>query len=211
MEPEKKAFDSLCIKLGKQKPEYYAKGKRSVVYKCVFNGKKAAAKVQSRESTAINRIENEAEWLKVLNKKGIGPKLYASGSGWMVCRFIKGERIEEWLETANKKQALKILRDVLGQCRKMDQMQVTKEEMHRPVKHIIISKGKAVMIDFERCRKTEKPQNVTQFCQFLMSSNIHPLLEKKGIRFEKEKLILLLKDYRKGRLGFGWLLKGISL
>ena len=40
--------------------------------------------------------------------------------------------------------------------------------MHHPLKHIIIDKlGIPVMIDFERCHKTDKPKNVTQFVEFV--------------------------------------------
>lgn len=211
MEPDNAAFSSLLKLLGKQKPRYYAKGKRSIVYICNFKGKKAAAKVESKASRAVNRMENEARWLKLLNRKGIGPKIYAAGQGFIVCEFIKGRRILEWLKAAKKQDIKKALLEILSQCRKMDEMKVTKEEMHRPVKHIIISKGKPRMIDFERCRKTEKPQNVTQFCQFLMSGNVHPLLRKKGLLFEKEAMIPLLKEYRKGKGAFAKLLKTLSL
>ncbi|MBU2638251.1 MAG: hypothetical protein KJ955_04720 [Nanoarchaeota archaeon] len=211
MEPEEKAFASLERLLGKHKPEYYAKGKRSIVYICRFKGKKCIAKVQSKASQAVNRIENEAKWLKVLNRKGIGPKLYSAGTGYMVCEFIKGKIILEWLSSAEKKDTKKILLDVLSQCREMDNMHITKEEMHKPVKHIIISKGKPRMIDFERCRKTEKPQNVTQFCQFLMSGRVYLLLKKKGILFEKEIIIQLLKEYRKDKMVFSVLLKALCL
>ncbi len=211
MEPEQKAFDSLCRALGKDKPKYFAKGKRSIVYICRFQGKKSAAKVESSASHAVNRIENEAKWLKILNKKGIGPRLYAAGSGWMICGFIKGKRILEWLPSAKKEAIKEALLDVLSQCRQMDNMHITKEEMHRPLKHIIISKANPVMIDFERCRKTEKPQNVTQFCQFLMSGSVYPLLKKKGLSFEKDRLIQLLREYRKDKWAFSGLLNALPL
>ena len=70
--------------------------------------------------------------------------------------------------------------------------------MHHPVKHIIIGKNrKPVLIDFERCRKTEKPKNVTQFCQFLIGNLVRELLSKKGIAIDKNKITGFARNYRK--------------
>ncbi|HII14685.1 MAG TPA: hypothetical protein HA362_00060 [Nanoarchaeota archaeon] len=193
----KAGFETARKELEKEgKVEYYARGQRSVVYTCTYKGRKSIAKVEKKESNAKFRLENEAKWLKALNKKGIGPELYACGTGYIVCEFIKGKRIAEWLSSAKAGPIKKALLGIFSQCRVMDKMLVTKEEMHRPLKHIILFGGKPRMIDFERCHSTEKPQNVTQFCQFLMSRDIHPILEGKGIKFSNEKLIALLRQYR---------------
>ena len=76
-------------------------------------------------------------------------------------------------------------------------MGINKEEMMRPFKHIIIgSRGKPVMIDFERCHITEKPQNVTQFCQFMISGMFSRLLIDKGIMIDREKMIKAAQKYK---------------
>ena len=59
-------------------------------------------------------------------------------------------------------------------------MQVNKEEMHHPLKHVLIKDTKAVMIDFERVHYTEKPKSTTQFCQFISSKKILDILKQKG-------------------------------
>ena len=72
----------------------------------------------------------------------------------------------------------------------MDGVGVNKEEMTRPWKHIIVTPaGEAILIDFERCRETRLPKNVTQFCQFLISSVLAPHLKKLNILIKKEKYI----------------------
>ena len=67
--------------------------------------------------------------------------------------------------------------------------------MHYPIKHILIGKD-VKMIDFERCKKSENPKNVTQFCQFLLSKNMQNMLRDKGIIINRERLIKLLKNYK---------------
>ena len=50
------------------------------------------------------------------------------------------------------------------------------------------------MIDFERCRETVKPMNVTQFVEFI--SRIKNLLEKKNLEVDVERLRVLAKKYK---------------
>ena len=77
----------------------------------------------------------------------------------------------------------------------MDILGVNKQELTNPYKDILITKGnKAVMIDFERCRESKKPKNVTQFLQYIARNK--PLLESRGFRIDKKKLIRLGKKYK---------------
>ncbi len=164
-----------------------AKGKRGIVHQVAYKGKPAICKEKRQESAAINAMENEARWLKMLNKYLIGPKFYGYKDGKLIMEYVKGQPILEWLDNHKNDRKLiqNVMKNVLQQCFRMDQLQVEKKEMHRPVKHIIIRNNKPVLIDFERCRKTLKPSNVTQCCQFLKRLNL--------IRFDHE----LLKAYRR--------------
>ena len=175
--------------------EYLAKGKRSVVYKGIFQGKDAVLKIINKTAPP-NIIKNETKWLKKLEKYKIGPKLYKEGKDYMICEFVKGEKIMDWLKEHNKKEAIESIRTIMGQCRILDKLNVNKKELQRPIKHIIIGK-KVKMIDFERCKETRHPKNVTQFCQFLTSKNMKKILEEKNIRIGKDKLIVLLQEYKK--------------
>jgi len=58
----------------KYKPKYLAKGKRSEVYTLKINNKMYAVKVKKEGISAKNTVENEANFLKLLNKHKIGPK-----------------------------------------------------------------------------------------------------------------------------------------
>ncbi len=175
--------------------EYLAKGKRSIVYKGLFKGKESVLKIANKNAP-FGIMKNEAKWLKKLEKYAISPRLYKAGKDYIICEFVKGKRIVDWMEEHNKKEIKKALKRILLQCRILDRLKVNKKEMQRPVKHIII--GRTIkMIDFERCRETEHPKNVTQFCQFLTSKNVRVILEPKGIRIDKEKLITLLKEYKR--------------
>ena len=64
----------------------------------------------------------------------------------------------------------------------MDKLKINKLEFTRPVKHIFVNNSKVIIIDFERAYHTNKPKNVTQFCQFLIRNN----LMKRGIKILKK-------------------------
>ncbi len=174
--------------------KYLAKGKRSKVYSC--NDKKYCIKVEDSSSGAINRAVTEAKWLKKLNQKGIGPKLIDAEENYIVMEYVEGERIDKFLETEKDKQKIfEVVLEVLGQCKELDDMNVTKEEMHRPFKHIIVGE-KPVMIDFERCHTDLNSKNVTQFLDYLTSGKTKKLLRDKGIRLDKKEVVELSKNYK---------------
>ena len=99
----------------------------------------------------------------------------------------------------NKKGNIKkILKNVFEQLFIMDKLRINKEEMSHPLKHIIANKkNKAVLIDFERCHKTKKPSNATQFSSFLISNYVINILKYKNIKINTKKIIELSKKYKK--------------
>ena len=172
--------------LMKYKPEYLAKGKRSEVYIIKIKNKQYTVKVKKEGISAENTVENESKFLKILNKYKIGPKFKNKGINYIIYEFVKGEFFVDYIKKSSRKNTVKIIINILLQCRIMDKLKINKKEFHKPIKHIIVYKNKPVMIDFERCYYAEKPKNVTQFCQFLL------LINK-----IKPEAIEILKKYKK--------------
>ena len=77
--------------------EFLAKGKRGIVYTASYGGGKVVIKEKNPKSTAINRIYNEANFLKKLNKVGIGPKFIAFFDDILVMEFVEGMLISNLL------------------------------------------------------------------------------------------------------------------
>ncbi|MCP3686411.1 MAG: methyltransferase [bacterium] len=182
-------------KKGVKDLKLFAKGHRGIIYTGVFKGKNIAVKTERKDSEAKDRVLNETKWIKILNKKGIGPKLLFHTKKYFAYEFVEGELVVEFLEKASKKRIKEVVKELFKQCFVMDKLGMTKEEMHRPVKHVLIGK-KVVLIDFERAKKTKKPKNVTQLCQFMISENIRHILKGK-LKIDKKKIIKLSKEYRK--------------
>lgn len=188
---------------------YFAEGKRGVVYTAEFNKslviKKqipikprmitVAIKVKKKDSKSTDAIASEVQWLKVLNERNIGPRMLFSGEEYVAYEFAEGDYIEEWLPKASKEEIQTVLKSIFQQCYVMDKLQVNKEEMHHPLKHIIIDKDlNATLIDFERCYETEKPHNVTQFADFV--GKFRPSLVKKGFDFTLKELREAAAEYK---------------
>ncbi len=175
-----------------------ARGHRGIVYTGIYKGKKIAVKAERKDSKAMGRALNEAKWLKTLNKKGIGPKLLFSGKNYFAYQFVEGEFIGDFIKSSGKKEIIDVLKSVMQQCFVLDELKVNKEEMHHPKKHIIVTADKKpVMIDFERCRNSEKPKNVTQFVQFIASGHISEMLREKGIIVDKDTMVKIAQEYSK--------------
>ena len=172
--------------------EVYARGKRGIVYKdggvCVK---------EKNPRSIVNTLANEAQYLQMLNKKGIGPKFIKFEDGKLFRQFIEGVPISEFFEQEyDKEKILSVIKQILEQCREIDLMGIDKQELTNPHKDILITPdNKAVMIDFERCKESKKPQNVTQFLQYLARSK--PTLEMKSIIIDKQELISLGQEYKK--------------
>ncbi|HIH13529.1 TPA: hypothetical protein HA242_07435, partial [Candidatus Woesearchaeota archaeon] len=157
-----------------------------------------AIKVKHPESKAADRIKNEYQVLMLLNKKGIGPKAVFFKSNTLVYEFVEGEYLVTWIQNQSKETIRKVLDNLLKQCFALDILGINKEEMHHPVKHIIIDKNHhSVMLDFERCYKTDNPKNVTQFIDFIC--RLRPELQKKEFSFTVEELRGAAGRYKKER------------
>ncbi len=175
---------------------YLTHGKRGMIFTGLYRKKKIALKVKKISSEAVDRIKNEGKWLKRLNKIKIGPKLLFHNENFLAYEFVPGDFILDFVKRASKPRIKKILKDIFLQCFWMDELAVNKEEMHHPLKHIIVKYPKVTLLDFERVYLTKSPHNVTQFVQFV--SNVRRLNKKKMRKLAKEyKMSMTLKNLRK--------------
>lgn len=169
------------------KVKYLAKGKRSKVFTGFYKGKKVCIKIQREDIDVNDSVLREGKWLLVLNRYYIGPKLLFYGKSLIIYEFVSGDLILDYFRKGGKGKILDVVREVLRQCKILDDLGIVKEEMHRPLKHIFVS-DKIRMIDFERCHKSIKVKNVTQFCQFLTSGEVLRIFKEKGISVDVKGL-----------------------
>ncbi len=151
------------------KLEYLAKGKRGIVYTGYLNKQKVSIKTKRSDSKASERIKNESKFLKILNKHKIGPTLLKTGKDYLIYKYVSGTLLPEFLQKEKSKTKKKsAIINILNQARTLDKLKINKLEFTRPLKHVFVKYPKVTIIDFERSYYTEKPKNVTQFCQYLI-------------------------------------------
>lgn len=178
--------------------QFLDRGKRGLTYTGLYNGEKVLVK-EHNPTAVVNTIQNEAVMLKKLNEVTVGPRFIAYDGRQLIREFVAGERIEDFLEHASISTAKQAIRQSLEQCHRMDVAGINKYEMTHPYKHILVRKKggsvEAVMIDFERCKHTEKPKNVTQFCQYI--ARLQPKLELIGVVIDAEEIKKLGTQYKR--------------
>lgn len=172
-----------------------AVGTRGLVYRGRFRGRDAAEKIRN-PNTQVNRLDSEAYFLRLLNPHGIGPTLFNVDDHGLVCEFIEGQLIAEYARQSSPRQSISVIAQVLRQCHRLDQLGINKCEMHRASKHVIVrASNDVVLVDFERCYRSRKPKNVTQFLQFLCGP-LDPVLRARGIPFRRRDVIPLARAYK---------------
>jgi predicted Ser/Thr protein kinase len=187
-------MEAYMIALNKK--EYLAKGKRGIVSTAMFGRRKVVIK-EVNPSSVVDTIAHEAQMLKLVNSKGVGPLFIALQDNSLVREYIDGIEILDWLLSAKKEMIKKVFLDILGQCRSMDELGINKLEMTHPTKHILVRKGKPVFIDFERCRYTQKPKNVTQVIQWMTGAEVQSLLQAKGLIIDRQVMLTHAKEYKR--------------
>lgn len=182
--------------LGVKNLKYLAKGKRKIVYTGIYKNKKVAIKavLPGKKTTSIHL---ESFYLEKLNKHKIGPKLLYFTNEFLIAEFVEGVFLKDFMQAASRQQLKWFLKEVLRQCFVMDNIGINKDEMHHPVKHILVRGKKVTMIDFERCRHTADTKNVTQFCQFLASNS--DLLKSRGFSLNRSEVIFHAQEYKRNR------------
>jgi release factor glutamine methyltransferase len=168
----------------------FGKGKRGLIFR--------QGSVCVKEKNPVSKADtlaNEAAMLSIVNKRGIGPKIIDFDGIKLKRKFIDGIPLEQHLEQASKSAAVIVLKNILSQCRALDLLNINKTELTNPYKDIIVtSDNKPVMIDFERSKKSLKPQNVTQFLQYIAKKKL--LLSDKGLLIDKESIMMLGRKYK---------------
>jgi methylated-DNA-[protein]-cysteine S-methyltransferase len=170
----------------------FAKGKRSIVFSL---GKSRCIKLSLGKVT----LDREYKTLQLLNRQGIGPKAYSYDSmlDCLEMERIYGKLIEEFASQEKSRiKVLSIIYAVAKQLFALDQLSLSKEEMHHPAKHIIISEKGPVLIDFERCHYSGKPKNITQFFQYLTQGALFQIISRRGFVVLRENLRKTLKSYK---------------
>ena len=125
---------------------FLARGKKGIIFRANPNNQDLVIKCQNLFRKDLQFIHNylkyEGNMLKKLNPFGIGAKLFAIHEDYLVYEYIQGEKLENFLDIATNDDIKTIIILLLLKMFLMDKLQINKEEMTNPYKHVFIDKLK---------------------------------------------------------------------
>jgi len=153
------------------------KGNNGVVVLCrSAYGDVYACKIRRGDAQRPHLLD-EARYLQMANRAGVGPRLYAYTRDVLVMEYVEGVPVAEWWRAAGVEERAGLVADLLRQARALDLAGVSHGELSRPGRHVLVVRGgRAVILDFESAR-LGKAQNVTQVANLLRALGLSPPLE----------------------------------
>ncbi len=189
------------------------KGYVGIVVLGRYKNKTVAIKIRRTDSQR-SELKSEAKLLQLVNKIKVGPKFVAANKNFLVMEYLNGQRIGHWVkEKRSIKELKKVLRKILGDCRKLDAAGIDHGELSNISKHVIIGK-KITMIDYESSSTKRRTSNVTSAAQSIfIGSGIAKKISNSYRVNTKQNIISGLRKYKKDRTdkSFEDLLKVLKL
>ena len=203
------------LKLGKI--SVLGKGYVGIVLLAKRKNKLVAVKIRRTDSQR-KEMKSEAKLLEIANSSKVGPRLITSNKNFIIMEYLNGKKIGEWIkELKGKGSAAKlksVIRKTLEDCYNLDKIGLDHGELSNISKHVIISKSKATVIDFESASTKRKVSNVTSAAQgIFIGSGISKSIKKIYKIPPKEKMVDILREYKHNptRENFDKILKILKL
>ena len=176
------------------------KGYVGVVVLAKKDNKEVAIKIRRMDSQR-EEMGNEAKLLKIVNSVNVGPKLFDASKNFLVMEYLEGEKIGAWIECIDGKGSVKkikdVIRKVLEDCYRLDQIAFDHGELSSITKHVIVGKSKPVLIDFESSSIERRASNVTSVTQAIfIGSGIAKKVQRIYKLPSKEDIIGVLRSYK---------------
>jgi putative serine/threonine protein kinase len=132
--------------------------------------------------------------------------------------YLNGKKIGEWINELKGKDSTaklkSVIRKTLEDCYNLDEVGLDHGELSNISKHVIISKSKSTIIDFESSSTNRKVSNVTSATQgIFIGSGISKSIKKIYRIPPKEKMVEVLREYKHNptRQNFDEILKKLKL
>lgn len=199
------------------KLEILGKGYVGIVVLAKRGSNNVALKIRRLDSQR-SEMKSEAKFLKLVNSVNVGPKLFDYSKNFVVMEYVEGEKIGKWIDSlkgqGSSKKLKIVLKEILEDCFRLDQIGFDHGELSSISKHVIVGEKKSTLIDFESSSTKRKASNVTSITQAIfIGSGLEKKVQKIYKNPSKEKIIESLRIYKKekSRNNFENLLKILKL
>jgi putative serine/threonine protein kinase len=189
----KTKIGNLCV-LGK--------GCVSLVVKALMNSNLVALKIRRLDANR-DSLKYEAKLLNVANSINVAPKLFAYSRNFIVMEHAEGLYFKDWikmLKGKGKKERVKsVIKEILEQCFRLDEIGLDHGELSNIEKHIIVGK-KAWIIDFESASMNRRASNLTKVTQYFVVGSPVSSTIRKLLRIEDlNEIFHALRDYKRSK------------
>jgi putative serine/threonine protein kinase len=165
-------------------------------------GQRVAVKIRRVDADRADLL-HEAAMISIANAVNVAPKLVASSKNFLLTQLIDGSLLSNRLKTQTDEASVKrVLREVLEQCFRLDQVGLDHGELSKAPKHLIVDKAEKVFIvDFETSSVERRVANVTSVCQYLFAGNssVSKILAEIFGERNRFNFIDVLKAYKKNK------------
>ncbi|MBI5860351.1 MAG: serine/threonine protein kinase [Nitrosarchaeum sp.] len=165
-----------------------------------------------------SEMQSEAKLLKLANIVNVGPKLYDVSKNFLIMEYLEGDKIENWIHSikgaGSSKKLKSVVRAILEDCYRLDQMGLDHGELSSISKHVIVGKSRSTLIDFESSSVNRRVSNVTSVTQAIfIGSGIAKKVQRIYKIPTKQKIIDVLRIYKQEhtRKSFEDVLKTLKL
>lgn len=162
-------------------------------------GGRLALKIRRTDAKATS-LSNEAKLLAIANTSQIGPILLSASPDVLCMEYIQGPQLCQWLRTRqqhNLHVIHPILKDLLEQAFRLDQIRINHGNLRSIRDHVILSSRGPILLDFSSARITHTPVNVAHLTQGLFFRGAIAKVLQQFMPFpSKAQLIEALRHYK---------------
>jgi len=148
------------------------KGHTGVVVKAIYRGEVVALKILRMDANRVN-FREEARLLGVANSVSVGPRFIAVGETFIMMELIEGVYLRDWVNEMTEGDISEFKTAVgrlLWDAYRIDSIGLDHGELVRLRRHVIYSKSRPVIIDFESASTGRRPGNVTMIVQSISTT-----------------------------------------
>jgi putative serine/threonine protein kinase len=199
--------EALCFRGNKKvhNTQVLGKGYVGIVVLARTGSGLAALKIRRTDSGRAG-MRHEAEILQKVNSVDVGPKLLGYSEDCVLMEFVDGTPFPNWIKDIGETKhaqlkARKVVKEILEQCWRLDEIGVDHGELSKAPKHIIVRDDREVCIlDFETASVQRKVSNVTSVCNYLfMRGTAAETIRKKLVDVKTDSLLKALREYKGNR------------
>ncbi len=137
-------------------------------------GKKLALKIEKDKSRRFGMAVKEANYLKLANTFGVGPKLFAFDFDCkcILMEFVDGAPFDKWFfeKEPTKKALKKFIENLLEQAKELDKVGISHGQLAGKGRNILVRNNLPVIIDFEKASIVRRARNENQIKSFLFDN-----------------------------------------